>query len=175
MHPRTPVRGDRGIPERPGSLPLAELVAEQRARLSLSLAAVAKRMGTAADEAGSYSGASRQTIHQIEQDRIPHPDRLHRASSKPSPADGRWQLGRLHITQRARQLLQDEPLMVGPVLRDELHFARTVVRAAALVTADQEGDSARIRGCEQVLSRGCYRPQGRAPRAPPVGLCRLAR
>jgi transcriptional regulator with XRE-family HTH domain len=64
------------MPERPGSLPLAELVAEQRVRLSLSLAAVAKRMGTAADEEGSYSGASRQTIHQIEQGRIPHPDAL---------------------------------------------------------------------------------------------------
>jgi len=55
---------------------LAELVAERRTRLSLSLAAVAKRMGTAADLEGSYSGASRQTIHQIEQGRIPHPDAL---------------------------------------------------------------------------------------------------
>jgi transcriptional regulator with XRE-family HTH domain len=64
------------MPERPGTLPLAELVAERRARLSLSLAAVAKRMGTAADQEGSYSGASRQTIHQIEQGRIPHPDAL---------------------------------------------------------------------------------------------------
>jgi transcriptional regulator with XRE-family HTH domain len=64
------------MPERPGSLPLAELVAERRARLSLSLATVAKRMGTAADQEGSYSGASRQTIHQIEQGRIPHPDAL---------------------------------------------------------------------------------------------------
>ena len=64
------------MPERPGSLPLAELVAERRTRLSLSLAAVAKRMGTAADLEGSYSGASRQTIHQIEQGRIPHPDAL---------------------------------------------------------------------------------------------------
>jgi transcriptional regulator with XRE-family HTH domain len=55
---------------------LAELVAERRARLSLSLAAVAKRMGIVADQEGSYSGASRQTIHQIEQGRIPHPDAL---------------------------------------------------------------------------------------------------
>jgi transcriptional regulator with XRE-family HTH domain len=64
------------MPERPDRLPLAELVAERRGRLSLSLAAVAKRMGTAADQEGSYSGASRQTIHQIEQGRIPHPDAL---------------------------------------------------------------------------------------------------
>ena len=55
------------------------------------------------------------------------------------------------LTQQARQLLQDEPLMAGHVLRDELHSARTVVRAAALVTAHQEGDCARM--CEQVLSR----------------------
>jgi transcriptional regulator with XRE-family HTH domain len=55
---------------------LAELVVEQRACLSLSLAAVAKRMRTAAKQEGSYSGASRQTIHQIEQGRIPHPDTL---------------------------------------------------------------------------------------------------
>jgi hypothetical protein len=57
------------------------------------------------------------------------------------------------LTQQARQLLQDEPLMAGHVRRDELHSARTVVRAAALVTAHQEGDCARIRMCEQVLSR----------------------
>jgi hypothetical protein len=57
------------------------------------------------------------------------------------------------LTQQARQLLQSEPLMAGHVLRDELHSARTVVRAAALVTAHREGDSARIRMCEQVLSR----------------------
>jgi hypothetical protein len=58
------------------------------------------------------------------------------------------------LTQQARQLLQDEPLMAGHVLRDELHSARIVVRTAAgLVTAHREGDSARIRMCEQVLSR----------------------
>jgi transcriptional regulator with XRE-family HTH domain len=63
--------------ERPDSLPLAELVAEQRARLSLSLAAVAKRVRTAAEQEGNkHCGASRQTIHQIEQGRIPHPDAL---------------------------------------------------------------------------------------------------
>ena len=111
-------------------------------------------MGTAADEEGSYSGASRQTIHQIEQGRIPHPDGLHRASSSPAlPMEGGSWDG-YTLTQQARQLLQDEPLMAGHVRRDELHSARTVVRAAAaLVTAHQEGDSARIRMCEQVLSR----------------------
>jgi hypothetical protein len=58
------------------------------------------------------------------------------------------------LAQQARQLLQDEPFTAGHVLRDELHSARIVVRAAAaLVTAHREGDAARIRMCEQVLSR----------------------
>lgn len=64
------------MPERPGSLPLAELVAQQRTRLSLSLAAVARGMRQAAREEGSHCGASRQTVHQVEQGRIPHPDAL---------------------------------------------------------------------------------------------------
>jgi hypothetical protein len=58
------------------------------------------------------------------------------------------------LAQQARQLLQDEPFTAGHVLRDELHSARIVVRAAAaLVTAHREGDAARIRMCERVLSR----------------------
>jgi hypothetical protein len=58
------------------------------------------------------------------------------------------------LARQARQLLQSEPLTAGHVLRDELHSARIVVRAAAaLVTAHREGDSVRVRICEQVLSR----------------------
>jgi hypothetical protein len=68
--------------ERPGSLPLAELVAEQRARLSLSLAAVAKRMGTAAEQEGNYSGASRQTVHRSSRAASPT---LTRFAGSPSP------------------------------------------------------------------------------------------
>jgi transcriptional regulator with XRE-family HTH domain len=66
------------MPERPGSLPLAELVAERRARLSLSLAAVARGMRQAAEQEGNkHCGASRQTVHEIERGRrIPHPDTL---------------------------------------------------------------------------------------------------
>src|SRR4029450_9186519 len=57
------------------SLPLAELVSEQRARLSLSLGGVARRMHQAAEQEGNrHCGATRQTIHQIESGRIPHPD-----------------------------------------------------------------------------------------------------
>jgi hypothetical protein len=142
------------MPERPGSLPLAELVAEQRARLSLSLAAVAKRMGTAADEEGSHSGASRR--RSTRSSRVASRTLTGYIGPPRSPAlpmeGGSWD--GYTLTQQARQLLQDEPLLAGHVLRDGLHSARTVVRAAAaLVTAHQEGDSARMRMCEQVLSR----------------------
>jgi transcriptional regulator with XRE-family HTH domain len=75
------------MPERTGRLPLAELVAERRGRLSLSLAAVAKRMGAAADLEGSYSGASRQTIHEIEHGRIPT---LMPFAGSPSPSSYPW-------------------------------------------------------------------------------------
>src|SRR6266511_1782647 len=63
--------------ERPGLLPLAELVARQRERLCLSLEGTRKRMQEAADLEGKYCGATRQTIRAIERgDRIPHPDSL---------------------------------------------------------------------------------------------------
>jgi transcriptional regulator with XRE-family HTH domain len=62
---------------RPGLLPLAELIAEQRSRLSLSLEGTCKRMREAADREGNYCGANRQTISAIERgERIPHPDSL---------------------------------------------------------------------------------------------------
>jgi hypothetical protein len=57
------------------------------------------------------------------------------------------------LTQQARQLLQDEPLMAGHVRRDELHSARTVVRAAALVTATKRV-TARAYGCVSRCSPG---------------------
>ena len=63
--------------ERPGLLPLAELIAGQRERLSLSLEGTRKRMQEAAHLEGKYCGATRQTIRAIERgDRIPHPDSL---------------------------------------------------------------------------------------------------
>ncbi len=63
--------------ERPELLPLAELIAGQRERLSLSLEGTRKRMQEAAHLEGKYCGATRQTIRAIERgDRIPHPDSL---------------------------------------------------------------------------------------------------
>jgi transcriptional regulator with XRE-family HTH domain len=69
--------GTRGPSGMDPSLPLAELVSDQRARLSLSLGGVARRMHQAAEQKGNrHCGATRQTIHQIERGRIPHPDAL---------------------------------------------------------------------------------------------------
>src|SRR5215218_5794611 len=142
------------MPERPDSLPLAELVAGQHARLSLSLAAVANRMGTAPDEEGAT--AARAGRRSTRSSRVASRTLTGYIGPPRSPAlpmeGGSWD--GYTLTQQARQLLQDEPLMAGHVLRDGLHSARTVVRAAAaLVTAHQEGDSARMRMCVQVLSR----------------------
>jgi hypothetical protein len=58
------------------------------------------------------------------------------------------------LAGQVQRLLQEEPTTAGHGLRDELHSARLVARAAAaLVAAHQESDAARIRMCEQVLYR----------------------
>ena len=62
--------------ERLGSLPLAELVANQRERLSLSLEEAAQRVQGAATLEDKYCAFTRQTVHEIERGRIPHPRNL---------------------------------------------------------------------------------------------------
>jgi transcriptional regulator with XRE-family HTH domain len=63
--------------ERLDSLPLGELVAGQRQRLSLSLADVARRVRHAAKAEGRQSGATRQWVSEIERKgRFPRPDGL---------------------------------------------------------------------------------------------------
>jgi transcriptional regulator with XRE-family HTH domain len=63
--------------ERLDSLPLGELVAERRQRLSLSLADVARRVRHAAKADGRQSGATRQWVSEIERKgRFPRPDGL---------------------------------------------------------------------------------------------------
>ena len=58
-------------------LPLAALVAGQRRRLSLSLGELARRVQRAAEAEGTWCGATRQDLNQVERKgRIPHPDRL---------------------------------------------------------------------------------------------------
>ena len=58
--------------EASGQFPLAELVAGGRRERGLSQAAVARLMHRAAEEAGTYCLASRQTVHEYEQGRIPY-------------------------------------------------------------------------------------------------------
>jgi transcriptional regulator with XRE-family HTH domain len=62
--------------ERHGSLPLAELVARQRERLSLSLEETAQQVQGAAGLEDKECAFTRQTIHEIEHGRIPHPRNL---------------------------------------------------------------------------------------------------
>jgi hypothetical protein len=97
-------------------LPLAELVGAQRSRLSLSLAAVARRMRDAADLEGDHCGASRQTIHEIEQGRVPHPDALRwLAVALELPTEDVVQAAREQRMNR-RQLLQSAGLLGGAML-----------------------------------------------------------
>ncbi len=62
--------------ERLGSLPLAELVANQRERLSLSLEEAAQRVQGAAGLEDEDCAFTRQTMHEIERGRVPHPRNL---------------------------------------------------------------------------------------------------
>jgi hypothetical protein len=62
--------------ERRSSLPLGELVARQRERLSLSLEETAQRIQSAAVSEGEFCGFTRQTMYEIERGRIPHPRNL---------------------------------------------------------------------------------------------------
>ena len=59
--------------ERPGSLPLAELVTRQRGLLSMSLEEMAQRVQKAAESEDEFCAFTRQTIYEIEHGRIPHP------------------------------------------------------------------------------------------------------
>jgi tetratricopeptide (TPR) repeat protein/transcriptional regulator with XRE-family HTH domain len=62
--------------QRLGNLPLAELVAKQRERLSLSLEETAQRVQGAASLEDKYCAFTRQTIYEIERGRVPHPRNL---------------------------------------------------------------------------------------------------
>ncbi len=73
------------------------------------------------------------------------------------------------LAHQARELLRSEPLVAGGALRDELHAARVVARAAtALIAAQQEGNPARIRVCEQALQHAAASLKT-APATAPAG------
>jgi hypothetical protein len=72
------------------------------------------------------------------------------------------------VAQRAR-LLREEPLTAAYALRDELHAARVVARAAtALVAARHEGNPERIRMCEEALQQAVAALKA-APNSAPIG------
>lgn len=156
------------MPER---LPLAELVAEQRARLSLSLAAVARGMAEAADQEGSHCGASRQTVHEVEQGRrIPHPDALrwlavalNLPTSEVVRAAGQQRMNR-------RQLLRNAALMGGALggglLGQRLTYALDGRgRLDAETVSDMAAITAGYRRAYRQLSVRVLRPQVRGHRA----------
>jgi transcriptional regulator with XRE-family HTH domain len=158
------------MPERPGSLPLAELVAEQRARLSLSLAAVARGMAEAAIKEGSYCGASRQTIHQIEQGRIPHPDSLRwLAVALNLPASKVVKAAR-HQRVNRRRFLRNAAVMGGAlgggVLDERLSYALDGRgRLDAETVSDMAAITAGYRRAYRQLSVRVLRPQVHGHRA----------
>jgi len=74
---RRPARHGLVPDDPPHRSPLAELVAAQRRRQSLSLAEVARRLRRAAVAEGSHCGATRQWASELERKgRIPRPDML---------------------------------------------------------------------------------------------------
>jgi transcriptional regulator with XRE-family HTH domain len=109
------------------SFPLAELVADQRARLSLSLAAVARAMADAADQEGTHCGASRQTIHEIERGRIPHPDALRWLAVALELPVAQVSAAAREQTMNRRQLLQGAAVAAGGFLMpDQVRPAKQV-------------------------------------------------
>ncbi len=70
------------------------------------------------------------------------------------------------LARQAQELLRSQPLTAGRALREELQAARAVARAAAaLASAQQERDPARIRTCEQVLQQAVAKHQAVHERA----------
>lgn len=90
--------------ERPVSLPLGRLVVEQGHRLSLSQTDVVRRHRNAAKADGRQSGATKQSVSEIERTgRIPHPDGLRwraedtgRRCPRPRSETNSGQTGRSH-------------------------------------------------------------------------------
>ena len=92
--------------------------------------------------------------------------------AQPLPAEGGTWDGYV-LAHQARELLRAAPQAARKALREERHANRLVARAAtALVAAQQEGDPARIRLCEQALHRVVASAQAElegAPAGPPSG------
>jgi len=91
-----------------------------------------------------------------------------RLEAQPLPVEGgTWDS--YMLAHQARELLRSEPLAAGQALREELHATRVAARAATvLAAAQQEGNPARIRVCEQAFQQAVASLKT-ASVAPPTG------
>ena len=102
--------------ERLGSLPLADLVAKQRERLSLSLESAAQQVQDAAALEDKECAFTRQTIYEIERGRIPHPRNLRwLAAGLDLPIERVTEAARLQRMKR-REFLQEPAPGEGTLL-----------------------------------------------------------
>jgi transcriptional regulator with XRE-family HTH domain len=98
-------------------LPLAELVAHERRRRSLSLAGVAALVRRAAEDEGRQSGATRQTAHNWERGQLPRPDSLRwLARALGIPTEKVADAAARQAAMRRRELLRGATLLVGGAL-----------------------------------------------------------
>ena len=98
-------------------LPLAELIAHERRRRSLSLADVAALVRRAAEDEGRPSGATRQTAHNWERGQVPRPDSLRwLARAFGIPTEMVADAAARQTAMKRRELLRGATLLAGGVL-----------------------------------------------------------
>src|SRR6266508_2443066 len=127
--------------ERLGSLPLAELVANQRERLSLSLEGAVQRIQDAASLEDEDCGFTRQTIHEIERGRIPHPRNLRwLAAGLDLPIERVTEMARQQRMRR-RELLRGTAPGAGALLLPVTPWEERPQTARTVVEDDAAGDA----------------------------------
>jgi len=127
--------------ERHGSLPLAELVARQRERLSLSLEETAQQVQGAAGLEDKECAFTRQTIYEIEHGRIPHPRNLRwLAIGLDLPIERVTEMARQQRMRR-RELLRGTAPGAGALLLPATSWEECPQTARTVVEDDAAGDA----------------------------------
>jgi transcriptional regulator with XRE-family HTH domain len=123
-------------------LPLAELVARERHRRSLSLADVAALVRRAAEDGGRQSGATRQTAHNWERGQVPRPDSLRwLARALGIPTENVADAAARQIAMKRRELLRGAALVAGGLaLPDHRSAPQTSGDLGAVMLAATELD-----------------------------------
>ena len=123
-------------------LPLAELVARERHRRSLSLADVAALVRRAAEDEGRQSGATRQTAHNWERGQVPRPDSLRwLARALGIPTENVADAAARQIAMKRRELLRGAALVAGGLaLPDHRSATQTSGDPGAVMLAATELD-----------------------------------